>query len=50
MITKEEVIEASKTAKILLKSDEVNVFTKELNDILKFVDIINEVDLEEKLF
>lgn len=48
MLTKEEVFNISKMARISINSDEVKMFTKSLNDILEFVDMINEFDFKGK--
>lgn len=43
MVTKEEILGVSKVAKIAISDDEAQRFTKEINDVLKFVDMIEEV-------
>lgn len=47
LITQKEVLEFSKIAKIFITDEEAKLFTKELNDVLKFVDMMNEVELAE---
>ncbi len=48
LVTQKEVLEFSKIAKIFITDEEAKLFTKELNDVLKFVDMMNEVELTEK--
>ena len=43
MVTKEEILGVSKLAKIAISDGEAQHFTKEINDVLKFVDMIEEV-------
>ena len=43
MVTKEEILGVSKLAKIVISDGEAQHFTKEINDVLKFVDMIEEV-------
>lgn len=43
MVTKEEILGVSKVAKIAISDEEAQRFTKEINDVLKFVDMIEEV-------
>ena len=47
LVTQKEVLEFSKIAKIFITDEEAKLFTKELNDVLKFVDMMNEVELTE---
>lgn len=44
MLTKEELFKLSKVSKIFLKEEESEKFLADLNDILKFVDMINNFD------
>ncbi len=46
MVTKKEIIDVSKIAKIAISDDDAQHFTKEINDVLKFVDMIYEVESE----
>lgn len=43
MVTKEEILGVSRLAKIAISDGEAQHFTKEINDVLKFVDMIEEV-------
>ncbi len=45
ILTKEDVLNISEIAKIFVSNDEAELFAKELNDVLKFVDMMNEVDI-----
>ena len=45
ILTKEDVLNISKIARIFVSNDEAELFAKELNDVLKFVDMMNEVDI-----
>lgn len=48
-MTKEELLEVAKIARISIKESEAGHFAKELNDVLKFVDMINEVKVEGEI-
>ena len=45
ILTKEDVLNISEIEKIFVSNDEAELFAKELNDVLKFVDMMNEVDI-----
>ena len=45
-LTKEEVLKIAKLSKLEFKEEEIVNFQEELNDILKYIDILNEVDTE----
>lgn len=47
MLTKEEIIKVSEIAKIHITDEEAQMYTKGLNDVLKFVDTMNEFDLQQ---
>lgn len=46
MLTEEEVRHVAKLARIDLKDKEVKKFSKQLSDVLEYMDILNEVDTE----
>lgn len=48
MVTKEELLNVSKIAQIFISDEEAKTFTKSINDVLKFVDMMNEVALEDE--
>lgn len=45
-LTREEVLKIAKLSKLEFKEEEIENFQNELNDILKYIDILNEVDTE----
>lgn len=47
MLTKEEVLHVADLAKININDDEIEKYEKQLNDILKEMQRINEVDIED---
>lgn len=50
MVTEEEILKISKIAQIFINEGEAKTFTKSINDVLKFVDMMDEVALEDKPF
>ncbi len=46
MIDRETVLNVAKLSKLELTEDEVKVFSKQLGDILKFIERLNELDTE----
>ena len=46
-LTKEEVLKISKLSKLSFEEKEIEKFQIELNDILKYIDMLNEVDTSE---
>jgi aspartyl-tRNA(Asn)/glutamyl-tRNA(Gln) amidotransferase subunit C len=46
MLTKEEVIKVAELAKIQLTKEEVETFSKQLPQILSFIEKLNELDTE----
>lgn len=47
MLTKEEVLHVADLAKININEDEIEKYEKQLNDILKEMQRINEVNIED---
>lgn len=45
-LTKEEVLKIAKLSKLEFKEEEIEKFQVELNDILKYIDILDEVDTQ----
>ncbi len=43
-LTREEVLHVAKLARLTLKPEEVDLFTRQLNDILAYVEKLQEVD------
>ena len=43
-LTKEEVLKIAKLSKLSFEDKEIEKFQVELNDILKYIDMLNEVD------
>ena len=43
-LTKEEVLKIAKLSKLSFEEAEIEKFQVELNDILKYIDMLNEVD------
>ena len=43
-LTKEEVLKIAKLSKLSFEEKEIEKFQVELNDILKYIDMLNEVD------
>ena len=43
-LTKEEVLKIAKLSKLSFQEKEIEKFQIELNDILKYIDMLNEVD------
>ena len=46
-LTKEEVLKIAKLSKLSFEEEEIEKFQVELNDILKYIDMLNEVDTSE---
>ena len=46
-LTKEEVLKIAKLSKLSFEEKEIEEFQIELNDILKYIDMLNEVDTSE---
>ncbi len=46
-LTKEEVLKIAKLSKLSFKEEEIEKFQIELNDILGYVDMLNEVDTSQ---
>lgn len=46
MIDRETVLNVAKLSKLKLTEEEVKVFSKQLGDILKFIEKLNELDTE----
>lgn len=46
-LTREEVLKIAKLSKLEFKEEEIGKFQVELNDILKYIDILDEVDTED---
>lgn len=47
MLTKKEVVKVAKLAKIQLTEEEIEVFSKQLPQILDFIEKLNELNTEE---
>lgn len=47
-LTKEEVLNVAKLARLKFKPEEIEKFQLELNDILGYIDMLDEVDTQEK--
>lgn len=45
-IKKQEVIKIAKLAKLSLSKREINIFTNQLGETLSYVEVLNELDLE----
>lgn len=45
-LTKEEVLKVAELARLQFKEEEIGDFQQQLNDILGYVEILNEVDTE----
>jgi aspartyl-tRNA(Asn)/glutamyl-tRNA(Gln) amidotransferase subunit C len=46
-ITKEEVVHVAKLARLNLNDDAIEVYTKQLGDILTYMDTLNSVDTKD---
>lgn len=46
-LTREEVLKIAKLARLKFQPEEIEKFQVELNDILGYIDMLNEVDTEE---
>lgn len=46
-LTREEVLNVAKLARLKFQPEEIEKFQVELNDILGYIDMLNEVDTEE---
>lgn len=46
-LTREEVLNVAKLARLKFQPDEIEKFQIELNDILGYIDMLNEVETEE---
>ena len=49
-LTKEEVLKIAKLSKLSFKEEEIEKFQIELNDILGYVDMLNEVDTSQVIY
>lgn len=47
-LTKEEVLNVAKLARLKFKPEEIEKFQLELNDILGYIDMLGEVDIEDQ--
>ncbi|RUM48886.1 MAG: Asp-tRNA(Asn)/Glu-tRNA(Gln) amidotransferase GatCAB subunit C [Hydrogenothermus sp.] len=47
MLTKEEVVKVAKLARIELSEEEIEIFSKQLPQILDFIEKLNELDTSE---
>ena len=47
-LTKEEVLNVAKLARLKFKQEEIEKFQLELNDILGYIEMLNEVDTDKK--
>lgn len=45
-LSREEVLKIAKLSKLKFKEEEIEKFQVELNDILKYIDILDEVDTQ----
>lgn len=50
MVTKDEILKVSKIAQIFINEEEAQTFTESINDVLKFVNMMDEVALEDEPF
>lgn len=46
-LTKEEVLNVAKLARLEFSPEEIEKYQKELNDILNYIDMLDEVDVSE---
>lgn len=46
-LTKEEVLKVASLARLEFNSEEIEKYQQELNDILNYIDMLDEVDTEE---
>ncbi|ACZ00851.1 Asp-tRNA(Asn)/Glu-tRNA(Gln) amidotransferase subunit GatC [Streptobacillus moniliformis] len=46
MVTKEEVVKLAKLSKLSFEKNELEAFQKDLNDIFKYMESLNELNLE----
>ena len=46
-LTREEVLKIAKLARLKFQPEEIEKFQVELNDILGYIDMLNEVETEE---
>ncbi|MBM4273893.1 MAG: Asp-tRNA(Asn)/Glu-tRNA(Gln) amidotransferase subunit GatC [Deltaproteobacteria bacterium] len=46
ILTPEEVLHVAHLARLRLKPEEIEVFTRQLNDILKYIEKLQELDTE----
>ena len=46
-LSREEVLKIANLARLEFKDEEIEKFQHELNDILKYIDILNEVDTSD---
>lgn len=46
-LTKEEVLNVAKLARLEFSPEEIEKYQEELNDILNYIDMLNEVDVSE---
>lgn len=47
ILTREEVLHVAQLARLRLQPEEIEVFTRQLNDILKYVEKLQELDTED---
>ncbi len=47
MVDKETVKNVANLSKLKLKEDDVEIFSKQFNDILNFIDKLNELDVKD---
>lgn len=47
MLTREEVLHVAKLARLEFTEDEIVKYQKELNEILNYIDMLNEVDTKD---
>lgn len=45
-LTREEVLKVAKLARLEFREEEIEEFRQQLNDILGYVEVLNEVDVE----
>lgn len=45
-LSREEVLNVAKLSRLEFRNDEIEKFQNELNDILKYIDILSEVDTD----
>ncbi|CAB1249713.1 Glutamyl-tRNA(Gln) amidotransferase subunit C [Ruminococcaceae bacterium BL-6] len=50
MVTHEEVLKIAQLAKLSIREDELDTLTKDMDDIIRFADTINQVSAEASGF